>query len=125
MTATTRPLQRVYEERPAPGFEIFEEDPDYIVTMDDIERYTELEGVRVIKRAYFEPMPSHSTNSYYVSGAVKIVDLEEWGEKYSNSCHDCGGTQGELRHGKNGTNASFHELECTACGKELFRDIQV
>lgn len=116
---TSKPPAPRHEDRPAPGFEVFEDEETYVVTCEDIEAYPKLEGVVTIKRATFG-----NFNGYYTSTYEAVVNLERWDTDNGSSCPFCNSVQATHVRGGNGMNASFERLICDACDEEIYAHVR-
>jgi hypothetical protein len=122
---TDKPPMERREDRPAPGFEVFSDGKDYVVTYEDIQARPSLEGVVLIRQASF----GHSNQRiyekrYYTRDFEAVVDLERWDTDNGDSCPHCGSTQAVHSYGGNGMNASYERLDCNACGEEIFHHLR-
>lgn len=124
---TNKAIRPRRPDRPAPGFEVAPDEPDYLVSTVDKEKYSKLEGVIVIRRAMFSTYRRAGGNktSFYTATYEAVVNLEEWDTGNKSCCPRCGSTQAIHTKGSNGSNASFRRLECTVCQNELYHDFVV
>lgn len=123
-SVTSKPPKCRHESRPAPGFEVLEDEETYVVTYEDIEAYPELDGVVTIKRATFRTYTLTTGESYYTSTYEAVVNLERWDTDNGSSCPFCGSVQATHTKGHNGFNSSFERLVCNGCDKEIYKHLR-
>jgi len=124
-TVTDKPLRSRRIDRPKPGFEVIGDGKDYVVTYEDTKAYPELKGVVLVRQATFDHSARRiASEMYYTRDYEAVVNLERWDTDNGDSCPFCGSTQAVHSHGGDGMNASYEQLDCNACGKEIYQHLR-